>query len=522
MEEDDNKHLYEVEREMAGYEGDGKDDFPHRPIANLQIHDTIPAGGKCSLYVLLAIQVVVILILIILLGINGVTLTHLNTVEMCNAGSTGASTGSLTSGSCATPNVSCNCSYGGNGIWAQLGWLVNMTRATIGKVDGIRSQVDGIVNYTTVDMAASKNLTSSIGQVGQTIGNQLGQMMNQMQDSSSKLDDLQMFATQQTTDTQNASARLDTVLQTTGDTASKLTTIVSTLNNIETTGVTTSSVANDILGIVDQLLELQNASSIFNSIRPVSCQDIKTAQPNSPTGHYHVNSRNIYCNMDTLCNVTGGWTRIGYMDMSDATQNCPSGFRYEARGSVRTCGRTNRNSASCSPSLTFPTNGLNYTKICGRVRGYQRGSTDAVSPGSQHNNINAWYIDGISITRGSPREHIWSFISGVFSIRSHGSNCPCTTGTNRNTQSFVGNNYYCESGNPNYGWSNSLYQNDPLWDGQQCIGLEAGCCTNPYLPWFYRDFGNVSSTEGLELRVCGDEGWGNEDTPFGLYEFYIQ
>ena len=450
------------------------------------IHDTVSTGGRYSLYLLVALQVAVVLILIILLGISSTTLTRLNmVVKVCDnrgGSSTGASTSSQTNGSCVTPNVSCNCSFTGQMV----------------------------------------NLTSSISQVGQTIGNQLGQMMNQMQNSSSKLDNLQMFATQQTTDTQNASARLNMVLQTTGDTANKLTTIASTLNtttlnNIETTGVTTSSVANDILGIVDQLLELQ----IFNSIRPVSCQDIKTAQPNSPTGHYHVNSRNIYCNMDTLCNVTGGWTRIGYLDMSDATQNCPSGFRYEASGSVRTCGR-NSNSPSCSPSLTFPTNGLSYTKICGRVRGYQRGSTDAVTPGSQHNNINAWYLDGISITRGSPREHIWSFISGVFSIRSHDSNCPCTTGTNQNTQSFVGDNYYCESGNPNYGWSRRLYPNDPLWDGQQCIGVEADCCTNPYLPWFYRDFGNVSSTEGLELRVCGDEGQDNEDSPFGLYEFYIQ
>ena len=464
-----------------------KNKIPPKLVAGVHnIHDTVSTGGSYSLYLLVALQVAVVLILVILLGISGATLTRLNmVVEVCDnrgGSSTGASTSSQTNVSCATPNVSCNCSFTGH-------------------------------------------LTNSISQVGQTIGNQLGQMMNQMQNSSSKLDDLQMFATQQTTDTQNASARLNMVLQTTGDTASKFTTIASTLNtttlnNIETTGVTTSSVANDILGIVDQLLELQ----IFNSIRPVSCQDIKTAQPNSPTGHYHVNSRNIYCNMDTLCNVTGGWTRIGYMDMSDAAQNCPSGFRYEVSGSVRTCGRTS-NSPSCSPSLTFPTNGLSYTKICGRVRGYQRGSTDAITPDSQHNILNSYYVDGISITRGSPREHIWSFIAGVFSIRQgNDNNCPCTTGSNQanNIQSFVGNDYYCESGNPNNDWSKTLYPDDPLWDGQQCISLEAGCCTNPYLPWFYRDFGNVSSTEGLELRVCGDEGWDNEDSPFGLYEFYIQ
>ena len=98
MEEDDSKHLYEVEREMQEYESEGKDDFPHRPMTSLQIHDTVSNAGKYSLYILLGIQVVVILILIILLGINGVTLTHLNTVEVCDntgGGSTGASTGSL-------------------------------------------------------------------------------------------------------------------------------------------------------------------------------------------------------------------------------------------------------------------------------------------------------------------------------------------------------------------------------------------------------------------------------------------
>ena len=49
METDDSKHLYEVEREMAEYESEGKDDFPHQPMTSLQIHDTISSTGKCSL-----------------------------------------------------------------------------------------------------------------------------------------------------------------------------------------------------------------------------------------------------------------------------------------------------------------------------------------------------------------------------------------------------------------------------------------------------------------------------------------
>ena len=62
-------------------------DFAQQPIPNLQIHDTVPTGRKGLLF-LLCMQVFIILILIILLGINGVTLTHLNTVDMCD--STGA------------------------------------------------------------------------------------------------------------------------------------------------------------------------------------------------------------------------------------------------------------------------------------------------------------------------------------------------------------------------------------------------------------------------------------------------
>ena len=517
MEVDDSKHLYEVDQY------DGKDEFPQRPVTSLQIHDSVPAGRK-GLFCLVGIQVFIILILIILLGINGVTLTHLNTVDTCD--STGASTGASTGGLTSNDPIQCNCTgvaSSNMAVAAGLGQLVNMTRMTSGKVDGIIDKVNGIVDYTTNDAMATENMTNLLGQVGQLIAGQLGQVMSQVSDTTTKVENIQDFADQQVIDTQNISDTLQMVLQKTGDSANKLTSIVGSLSNVETNGITTASVVNDILVIAEELLELQNASSLFNSIRPVSCKDIKAVQPNSPSGWYHVNSRTIYCNMDTLCNSTEGWTRIGYLDMTDATQSCPSGFRLYQSGGVRACGRTS-NSPSCSPIITFPTNGVGYTQICGRVKGYQKGSTDAIYPNSQHNNIDSYYLDGVSITRGHPREHIWSFICGVFSVRNAHSNCPCNTNAFQANyvQSFIGDNYYCESGNPNTWWSNSLYPNDPLWDGQQCPSLEAPCCTNPNLPWFFRDFGNATSTQDLEMRVCGDEGRNNEDNPVGEYEIYIK
>ena len=83
-----------------------------------------------------------------------------------------------------------------------------------------------------------------------------------------------------------------------------------------------------------------------------------------------------------------------YLDMSDSTQSCPSGFRLYQSGGVRACGRPG-SSASCV-SVQFPSNGISYSQVCGRVVGYQYGHTDAVT--GYHNDINSYYVEGVSIS----------------------------------------------------------------------------------------------------------------------------
>ena len=289
--------------------------------------------------------------------------------------------------------------------------------------------------------------------------------------------------------------------------------ILQELQTSKEISIPTAAAINDILLVVNELLELQNGSSLFNSIRPVSCNDIKAVQPNSPTGYYHVNSRNIYCNMDVLCGVEGGgWTRLAHLDMSDNTQDCPSGFQEYSGQSIRVCG----NYGLGCKSIKFPTNSIAYTQICGRVIGYQKGSTDGIRSSGD---INSAYLDGVSITRGSPREHVWSYIAGLRSDMA--SSCPCSHGSDVNVPSFVGDNYYCESGTNNAISFSSLYI-DQLWDGSNCLALEAPCCTSPNLPWFHRDYGNATSTDYLELRVCCDQWMRNEAVPIELYEIYIK
>ena len=331
---------------------------------------------------------------------------------------------------------------------------------------------------------------------------------------------LDSFADQQLMSyTQINTNTVNLIKQSSENTTQKLINIVSTLNNLKGTSTSTAGVVDDILLVVEELLEIQNASVLFNSIRPVSCKDIKTVLPNSPTGYYHINSHNIYCNMGELCGTGGGWTRLAYLDMSDSTVNCPTGFRLYQSGGVRSCGRPVSSCGGCS-SVQYPSNGISYSQICGRVVGYRYGSTDAVDTVYGNiSDINSYYVDGVSITHGSPRQHVWTLMAGLQHDASN--NCPCNT-TLDDTFSFIESNYFCESGNPNNTWTNTLYTGDPLWDGQGCDGLEAPCCSVPGLPWFHRDYGNITTTDYIELRVCADESTDNEDVPVSFYEIYVK
>ena len=220
--------------------------------------------------------------------------------------------------------------------------------------------------------------------------------------------------------------------------------------------------------------------------------------------------------MGTLCGSGGGWTRLAYLDMSDATQNCPSGFRLYQSGGVRACGRP----GSRCVSVQFPSNGISYSQICGRVTGYQYGGTDGLD--SFSSGINSHYLEGVSITHGSPRQHVWSLIAGYSEVRSTSNACPCNTGSTRQVPSFISSHYFCESGNPNSIVAASLYTSDPLWDGQGCGSLESPCCNVPGIPWFHRDYGSNTTTDYIELRICASSISGDEDSPVSYYEIYVK
>ena len=47
-----------------------------------------------------------------------------------------------------------------------------------------------------------------------------------------------------------------------------------------------------------------------------------------------------------------------------------------------------------------------------------------------------------------------------------------------------------------------LFTQDPLWDGNNCNGLEGDCCLAPDLQWFNKVLN--ATCDYIELRVCAD------------------
>ena len=298
---------------------------------------------------------------------------------------------------------------------------------------------------------------------------------------------------------------------------------------------TSEAVLNDLLLFVEELVTMHNVSTTASSPLPKSCQEIKHRMGTSPSGVYLIANNEkkteyVYCQMGTLCGSDGGWTRLAHLDMTDTTESCPNGWRlYEVDG-VRACGRASSGGGSCS-SVQYPSNGVRYTEICGRARGYQYYTPDAVDStiGTGHNDMNSHYVDGLSLTRGNPRQHVWTFIAGVKEDNSeyHGTfTCPCQSNSKQgnNIPVFIKNkSFYCESGNPTRppGVANKLYTADPLWDGEQCNGLESPCCTSADLPWFYKKLDSPTD-DYIEARVCGDESTANEDVPIEILEVFVK
>ena len=231
------------------------------------------------------------------------------------------------------------------------------------------------------------------------------------------------------------------------------------------------------------------------------------------------------------CGGSPGWRRVAFLNMTDPNQDCPSGWSLTTH-SVRTCGRVPSSGRYTCDPVTFPVSGGEYSRVCGRIRAYQYGGAWAFRGAhSEGQSLNGSYVDGISITHGVPRQHIWTFAAGLaqeqhtYSVYQY---CYCdvktrVTGYQAIPPSFVGNDYFCESGVTGR-WSDvsSFYRfhsENPLWDGQNC-GQNITCCSMNNPPYFMKAL-PAPTTDDIEVRMCGQY-YRQSEYPVELLEIYVQ
>ena len=127
----------------------------------------------------------------------------------------------------------------------------------------------------------------------------------------------------------------------------------------------------------------------------------------------------VYCELEnsTYCNVTGPWVKLASWNIAESDSSCPSGLQLFVNGTVSACGIQVGASPTCQPLPLF-SSPVPYTQVCGRMRGYQIGSPVAFS-NYQASSIVGPYVDRVSITHRSPRQHIWSFGIGLLENVEH-------------------------------------------------------------------------------------------------------
>ena len=230
------------------------------------------------------------------------------------------------------------------------------------------------------------------------------------------------------------------------------------------------------------------------------------------TGHIHT------------CNSTPGWRRVAFINMTDISYNCPTGLNLTSY-SIRTCGRSHTTRGGCS-STTFSVGGLPYSRVCGRIRGYQFGATGAFYYYAILNQgIDSYYVDGVSLTHGDAgsQQHIWTFAAGATEVDTNllSPRCPCDVHDYGLVPAFVGDDFFCESGlhSP---WNGQyiLFPDDVLWDGQGCTS-NSTCCQLNNPPWFTKNLTNAT-TNDIELRICTSFLPDEDDVPLELIELYVQ
>ena len=402
-------------------------------------------------------------------------------------------------------------------IEANLINLNTVVRSMYGSMIEFRAEVKNDINSLREDLNA---LNESISETNRCLKEHKKHMAGELENIYIKIGSLDCLNasqhTEQLTQSQTSlNSKLDTAQSKLDSVHSKLDSVHFKLDSLT---ATTAQLSSDHQQIQDNLhMETAQTVTLHQTLQYNLTKELNIIQE-------HVK---MCCNNTKptyTCGGTGGWRQVVYLDMTDPNTTCPSGWKLTGY-SKRTCGRFRTTPSRLCDSAIFPIR-EDYSRICGRIRAYQWGHPDAFAHYHYKHvtTIDGAYVDGVSLTHGTPRHHIWTFAAG----NSEGStgnilSCPCDTSINISVPLFVEENYFCESG-INRRWVTStdytLHSNDTLWDGKDCLPSSTCCCQrNP--PYFVKQLSN-STTDDIEARICLGDGFSNENIAVELVELYVQ
>ncbi|OGQ18348.1 MAG: hypothetical protein A2138_20615 [Deltaproteobacteria bacterium RBG_16_71_12] len=205
----------------------------------------------------------------------------------------------------------------------------------------------------------------------------------------------------------------------------------------------------------------------------------------------------------------GGWARLLRYAEGDA---CPTGWTAAPRGCTR----------GGSSASTFVTPPYAFSEMRGVVRAFGFGVSDAFAAGIL--DIEGPYVDGLAVTRGVPRRHVFSFAHGItdaYATSGTGAapNCPCDGGAA--APPFVGLDYRCEAPADGEVSGVRVWDNvDLLFDGAD-IGDPLCVAAAETAPDFTVVLPEVSA-DVVELRIVANGGATNENIDVVAVDLWVR
>ena len=153
----------------------------------------------------------------------------------------------------------------------------------------------------------------------------------------------------------------------------------------------------------------------------------------------------------------------------------------------------------------------------GKVSTYKPDTTTSRS-------LDGVYVDGISITSGNPRKHVWTYAVGLSDDYNYPQyNCPCA-------KPLLGQIFLHLSSVTTIVSQVILeHLNVPLYTIVTHYGMEqvvylktvVAIMLVTRLPWFFRQF-PVTTTGDIEVRICRDETFVDEGVAVKHLQLYVQ